>query len=173
MRLTTTWRLIASAAIALGCLTASAAATPPYDVNAFVGRWKIDLSRTSMGRGNLTRSATFTFIFVPQPAGLRLDIYENYPQSLPTRSSAIIPDRRTHTCESSGGCQTVGGVASEQSYAYFPIDPHLMIRVFYTRGQVTEYTSYAVSTDGKTFTMISWGAENPEKENIQVFDRQS
>ena len=163
-------QLMACAAIAIGSW--ASAATPPGP-NAFVGRWQIDLSRTHLGRGNLTRSSTFTFIFVPQAAGLRLDIYENYPQSLPTRSASIVPDGRAHGCESAAGCQTVGGVASEQSYAYFQIDPHVLIRVFYTQGKVTEYTSYAVSTDDKTFTMISWGAENPEKQNIQVFDRRS
>jgi hypothetical protein len=142
-------------------------------LSAFVGRWQIDSARTSLRRGNLSRSATFTFIFVPQGAGLKLDIYENYPQSMPTRSATIVPDRHKHGCENPKGCQTVGGDPAEQSYAYFQIDPHLLIRVFYTRDVVTEYTTYAVSADGKTFTLISWGSDDPEKQNIQVFDRKT
>jgi hypothetical protein len=163
--------VVATAAALWTASPAVMAAQPDGDLSAFIGRWQINPARTHMGRGNLTRSSTFTFIFASQTNGLRLDIYENYPQSLPTRSAAIVPDRRRHGCASTTGCQTVGGVPAEQSYAYFEIDPHMLIRVFYTQGKVTEYTSYAVSTDGKTFTMISWGAEKPEKENIQVFDR--
>jgi hypothetical protein len=143
------------------------------DLSAFVGRWKIDLSRTHMGRGNLTsRAATFTFLFSKVDAGLNMDTYTEYPQPAPSRSNLIVPDGKPHTCQTSTGCLTVGGNAADQSFAYFQIDSHMLMRVFYIKGAVSEYTSYAVSSDGKTFTMIAWGAEAPDRENIQVFDKQ-
>ena len=153
--------------------SASGFAQSGNDVSAFLGRWKIDLTRTHMNRGNLTtRSPTFTFVFRMKNDVLTIDTYSEYPQPAPTRSNPIIPDGKQHTCETSTGCLTVGGNAAEQSYAYYQIDSHFLMRVFYVKGQVNEYSTYAVSADGKTFTMIAWGAEAPGRQNIQVFDKQ-
>ena len=144
------------------------------DLSAFVGRWKIDLNRTQMNRGNhITRSNTFTFIFEPSETGLTMHTYAQYPQAAPDRSNPIIPDQKIRTCETRTGCLTIGGNPAEQSYAYYQIDSHLLMRAFYIKSAVTEYSTYSVSADGKTFTMIAWGAESPDKQNIQVFDRQS
>ena len=148
-------------------------AQPAGDMSAFVGRWQIDLSRTHMGRGNIaSRAATFTFVFAPTSAGLNMDTYERYPLPAPSRSALIVPDGKPHTCQISTGCLTVGGNPAEQSYSYFKIDAHMLMRVFYIKGAVSEYTTYALSADGKTFVMIAWGAEAPDRQNIQVFDKQ-
>lgn len=154
-------------------LSAFCRAQSTYDLNAFVGRWQIDQTRTHMGRGNIVkRSPTFTFVFTPADEGLNMDTYSEYPQAAPTRSAALVPDRKPRTCQTSTGCLTVGGNPAEQSYAYFQIDSHMLMRVFYVKSEVSEYTTYAVSADGKTFTMIAWGAEAPDRQNIQVFDKQ-
>ena len=168
-------RFVAAALSAVVFLApgAFARAQSAGDLNAFVGRWKIDLGRTHMGRGNLTsRAATFTFVFSKADAGLNMDTYTEYPQPAPSRSNLILADGKPHECQTSTGCLTVGGNAAEQSFAYFQIDSHMLMRVFYIKGAVSEYTTYAVSADGKTFTMIAWGAEVPDRQNIQVFDKQ-
>ena len=74
---------------------------------------------------------------------------------------------------SKAACLTIGGDASEQSYVYHVIDAHFVIRMFYVKGQLTEYSTYAVSSDGKTFTLMSWSPETPYYQNIQVFEKQS
>lgn len=154
-------------------LTAPSRAQSNNDLSAFVGRWKIDLSRTYMNRGNnISRSPSFTFVFSPQSPGLKLDIYADYPQPAPTRSNPIVPDHKLRSCQTSTGCLTVGGNPTDQSFAYFQIDPHMLIRVFYEKGKVSEYSTYTVSVDGKTFTMIAWGAEAPDRQNVQVFEKQ-
>lgn len=159
-------------ALLLFALIPFASAQSTGDLSAFVGRWKIDLTRTHMNRGNnLTRSPTFTFVFAPQGSGLNMDVYDQYPQPAPTRSHLIVPDHTLRSCQTSTGCLTVGGNPAEQSYAYYQLDSHMLVRLFYLKGTISEYTTYAVSTDGKTFTMISWSAETPEQQNIQVFDR--
>jgi hypothetical protein len=165
-------RLIVGSALCLHSL--AAVGQKGDDLNAFVGRWKIDLSRTHMNRGNnITRSDSFTFIFQPSENGLTMQVYAQYPQPAPTRTSTIIPDQQIRPCASAGGCLTVGGNPAEQSYAYYQIDSRLLLRVFYLKGEASEYSTYAVSADAKTFTMIAWGAEAPDRQNIQVFDRQA
>jgi hypothetical protein len=48
----------------------------------------------------------------------------------------------------------------------------MLMRLFYIKGKISEYSTYAVSTDGRTFTLISWSPETPEFQNIQVFEKQ-
>jgi hypothetical protein len=158
-------------------LAASVSAQEAGDLGAFVGRWQINPGKTKMGRvgpdGHTTvRSPTFTWIFSADGTGLRWDIYAEYPQPAPTRSMALVPDGKLRPCKVKGSCLSTGGDAREQTYAHFRMDSHMLARIFYTNGKVTEYNTYAVSADGKTFTTISWSPENPEYQNIQVFDRQ-
>lgn len=180
----TTW-IIAAAMIATCAAVAAGAASPAStttaaatnDLGAFVGRWLINAAKTKMGRigpnGQATvRSPTFTWVFTAEGPGLRWDIYAEYPQPAPTRSMALIPDGKLRPCLVKGSCLSTGGDAKDQTYAHFRTDPHLLTRVFYVNGQVTEYNTYAVSTDGRTFTTISWSPADPEHQNIQVFDRQ-
>jgi hypothetical protein len=165
------------AGIILWACAAASGAQSVNDLSTFVGRWQIDLSRTKMGRmgpngKNLVRSPTFTFVFATEGEGLRMDVYSEYPGQAPSRTTPIIPDQKPRPCENKNGCQTVGGDPKEQTFTYFRIDSHLLGRIFYINGEPAEYTTYAVSGDAKTFTMITWSAETPQYQNIQVFERQ-
>jgi hypothetical protein len=159
-------------------LSLPACAQTAKDLSAFVGRWQIDLSKTRMGRfgpsgQNMVRAASFTFIFEPEKHGLLIHVYEKYPQPAPTRTMNINLNGKLHSCENAAvACLTVGGDAAEQSYAYHKVDSHMLVRLFYLKGSISEYSTYAVSTDGKSFTMMSWSAETPEYQNIQVFEKQ-
>jgi hypothetical protein len=163
---------------ALVVLTAGMAnADPVVDLSAFVGRWQLDPARTHMGRfgpdgKNMVRSPTFTFVFVAEGANLQNNVYAEFPQPAPTRTMSLIPDGKPHACESQAACLTVGGNREEQSYIYRAIDSHYLARLFRINGRVTEYSTYAVSADGRTFTLISWSAETPHYQNIQVFEKQ-
>ncbi len=46
-------------------------------------------------------------------------------------------------------------------------------RLFWIKGKPYDYSTMCVSTDGKTLTLISWGPETPQYQNIQVFDKQT
>jgi hypothetical protein len=177
-----TRRAIATVVVALS-LAVIALTTPPAaaatanDLDAFVGRWLINPEKTRMGRLGpngqpRTRANTFTWVFTADGAGLRWDIYAEYPLPAPTRSMALIPDGKVRPCLVNGSCLSTGGEARDQSYAHFKTDTRFLTRVFYSKGQIVEYNTYTVSNDGKVFTTISWSPANPERQNIQVFDRQ-
>ena len=147
------------------------------DLSAFAGRWQMNAAKTKMGRfgpngKNISRGPTFTWIFTPEGPGLRMDVYYEYPQLAPTRSMTMIADGKQRPCEGKAPCLTTGGNPKEQFYAYSLIEPRMVARLFYDKGQIVEYCTYAVSQDGKTFTSISWSPETPEYQNIQVFDKQ-
>jgi hypothetical protein len=168
---------VALAAVLIGSAVPYAGAAATHDLSAMLGRWQINPLKTHMGRAgpngnNLVRSSTFTFVFGPAPHGLLINVYEKYPQPAPSRTMEIVPDEKQHRCVSKEACQTVGGDAEQQSYAYHQVNAHLLVRLFYVKGQISEYTTYAVSADGETFTMISWSPETPYYQNIQVFDKQ-
>jgi hypothetical protein len=173
----------AAVAVAIGfglCAFApSATAQSQNDLSAFVGRWQMNAAKTKMGRmgptgQNIVRANTFSWVFTPDGPGLRMDVYTEYPQPAPTRTMTLIPDGKVRSCDASNttACLTRGGDPREQTYVYHHIDPHMVVRVFYIKGEVYEYSHYTVSKDGKTFTSVSWGPETPEFHNIQVFDKQ-
>jgi metallo-beta-lactamase class B len=147
------------------------------DLSAFVGRWQMNAAKTKMGRfgpnaKNISRGPTFTWTFTPDGPGLRMDVYYEYPQPAPTRTMTMVADGKQHPCEGQAPCLTTGGNPKEQFYAYYPIESRMVARLFYDKGKIVEYCTYAVSQDGKTFTSISWSPETPEYQNIQVFDKQ-
>jgi hypothetical protein len=147
-------------------------------LSAFAGRWQMNAEKTKMGRfgpngQNIQRKPTFSWKFTPEGSGLRMDVYNEYPLPAPTRSMTMIADGKARQCTGPAPCLTTGGDPKEQTFAYFPINSRMVARLFYTKGEVTEYSTYAVSTDGKTFTAISWSPETPEYQNIQVFEKQS
>ena len=167
----------AAAALALGIGASSASAQAAKDLEAFAGRWQMNAAKTHMGREgpngpNIKRDPTFTWLFTPTSYGLRMDVYSKYPLPAPTRSMMVNADQKQHPCMGPGPCLTTGGDPKKQFYAYYVIDPHMVGRVFWDDGKVVEYSTYAVSSDGKTFTCVSWSPETPEYQNIQVFDKQ-
>ncbi len=168
--------IVMAVGIALAASVPTAIAASANGLEAFVGRWQMNVSKTKMGRmgptgKNIVRAPTFTWVFTPDGRGLKMDVYSEYPQPAPTRTMTVIVDQKARPCLSQT-CLTTGGDPKEQTYAYYKMDSHMLSRLFYTRGQVVEYSSYAVSMDGKTLTIISWGPETPEYQNIQVFDKQ-
>jgi hypothetical protein len=170
-------RYAAVALIALGLATSAAPAQAKGDLSAFAGKWVVNLGKTKMGRmgpngKNLARDPTFTWIFTPEGGGLRMDVYEKYPQPAPTRTMTLITDAKERGCRSDGSCLTTGGNAKDQTYRYWQMDDRMLARLFYVKGKVDEYSTYAVSTDGKTLTIVSWSPDTPEWQNIQVFDKQ-
>jgi metallo-beta-lactamase class B len=163
--------------IAQAASAQAASAQSGSRLDAFVGRWQMNAAKTKMGRmgptgKNLVRSPTFTWIFTPEGPGLRMDVYAEYPLPAATRTMTMIADGKPRPCEGPAPCLTTGGDPKDQSYTYYPIESRMVARLFYDKGQVVEYSTYAVSPDGKTFTSISWSPETPEYQNIQVFDKQ-
>ena len=169
------WRTLLAAIAVFTCGAAASAAAG--DLGALVGRWQLDPARTHMGRygprgQNMVRDPTFTFIFSPDPQGLKIAVYAKYPQPAPDRTMLLVPDGKIHACLDKAACLTVGGEASEQSYVYHQIDARFLVRSFYIKGKIAEYSTYGVSADGNTFTMMAWSPETPYWQNIQVFTKQ-
>src|SRR6266568_8216013 len=148
------------------------------ELSAFIGRWQNNTAETKLNRTgpngkNTPRGATYTFILADHDQGLHLDVYNEYPQPTPSRSMDIVTDRAEHPC--TGSCIEAGGAhsksASVQTYAYYPINSHMMARLGYTDGKISEYLIYAVSSDGKTLSMINWNPETPNWQNMYIFNR--
>jgi hypothetical protein len=143
----------------------------------FVGKWKINLAQSRMGVNGPNvvtppRAPTFTWIFTPRDYGLQMDVYTEYPLPAPTRTLMINPDGRIRPCQTVQPCLPSGGDPKQQSYAYHKMDDHMISRLFYVKGQITEYDTYAVSKDGKTLVIVAWHAPTPQYQNVQVFDKQ-
>lgn len=170
--------LLAAAAVALlGVGGSVSAQTAGGGLQAYVGTWKLNPSMTKMGvQGPSTptplRDPTFTWKFLPTAAGLQMDVYEKYPLPEPTRTLQIVPDGKIHPCTTPKPCLPSGGDPKEQSYAYHKVDGHMISRLFYVKGKIAEYDTYAVSADGKILTIVAWHAPTPEYQNVQVFDKQ-
>ncbi|MBC2666226.1 hypothetical protein H7F51_11925 [Novosphingobium flavum] len=165
-------------ALILGtALTIATPALAAPDLGALYGRWQIDLARTEMnrfgpGKPQIVRSPTFTFVFAREGDHAVNHVYAQWPQPAPSRSMTMKADGKRQPCQVPTGCQTWGGNAAEQGYEYHALAPRLLMRVFYDKGEPAEYTTYAVSEDGQTFTMIAWSAATPYWQNRQVFTRQ-
>jgi hypothetical protein len=160
----------------LAALVAMTTARAANDLSAFVGRWTIDLQRTRMerfgpGGQNMVRPPTYTFIFAADGPNLKQSIYGQYPKSKPDRVLAVITDDKPHLCDDPVSCLSTGS-SREQSFIYQQIDSHLLVRIFSVKGQIDEYSTYAVSSDGQTFTLVTWSPATPFWQNVQVFDKQ-
>jgi hypothetical protein len=174
MRVTCGWLSVVCASLACA-LPALSAGTP--DLSALVGRWQLDPSRTHMERfgpdgRNMVRDPTFTLIFSPSSQGLKIEVFGKYPQSAPDRTMLLIADGKAHACQDEAACLTAGGDPADQTYIYHAIDARFVVRSFYVKNVIAEYSTYGVSADGNTFTMIAWSPETPYWQNIQVFTRQ-
>lgn len=164
-------------AVSLSMPGTTAMAQSPADLDAFMGTWKINPAKTKMGRNgpdapNILRSTTFTFKFVPDGKGVRMDVYAEDAQPSPTRMARVVTGGVVLPCESKDSCLTAGGDPKEQTYAWYKVDDHVLARLFWVKGKPYDYSSMCVSTDGKTLTLISWAPETPQYQNIQVFDKQ-
>ena len=167
---------VAAAALAIG---GPASAQGAAGLMAFAGKWRFNpqLSRLerfggAAGTNNIQRDPTFTWVFTPKNYGLQFDVYAKYPQPEPTRTMTVNPDAKPHPCGDVKPCLTTGGNHKEQTYTYWKIDDRVLARLFYEKGKVVEYSSYAVSADAKRLVIDSWSPESPEFHNFQVFDKQ-
>ena len=168
---------VATAAVALSLTGSSLAQTAGGGLQAYVGTWRLNPAKTKMGvNGPSTptplRDPTFTWIFTPESYGVLMNVYTKYPQAKPDRVLKINPDGKIHPCETKEPCLPSGGDPKDQAYAYHKIDGHMISRLFYVKGKIAEYDTYAVSQDGKTLTIVAWHAPTPEYQNVQVFDKQ-
>jgi hypothetical protein len=146
----------------------------PNDLSAFVGRWQINAAKSRLmkygpnGKNEL-KSATYTFVFTSVGPGLKLDAYNENLQPAPSRSIAVLLDRKPHPCT---GICVVPGVQPGQTYTFFPIDPHFFARTTVVNSKTIEFLTYTLSTDGKTLTMITSSADTPEWQSSYVFEKQ-
>jgi hypothetical protein len=153
------------------------AQTAAAGLQPFIGTWTLNPSKTHMGVNGPSiptplRDPTFTWMFTAKEFGLQMDVYEKYPLPAPTRTLMINPDGKIRRCETVKPCLPSGGDPKEQSYAYHKMDDHMISRLFYVKGEIAEYDTYAVSQDGKTLVIVAWHSPTPEYQNVQVFDKQ-
>lgn len=168
---------LAISAVASGFAGSAVAQTAAAGLQPFIGKWTLNPAKTRMGVNGPTRPTplrdpTFTWIFTPHESGLRMDVYQTYPLPTPTRTLLINPDGKIRPCQTVQPCLPSGGDPKQQSYAYHRMDDHMISRLFYVQGEITEYDTYAVSKDGKTLVIVAWHAPTPEYQNVQVFDKQ-
>ena len=162
------------AAMLAGPATGAASERP---MAAFAGVWKMDAARSKMeragpGGAQTVRSDSFTWVFRPVGRGMELDIYHAYPAPAPSKVMAVVTDGQFHPCRMDESCLSTPGDPKEQSFAFRQVDARMATRVFRIRGQISEYNSYSLSADGRTFVAISWSPATPEYRNFQVFERQ-
>lgn len=159
--------------LALG-VKESAVAQQPEDLSAFAGRWQMNPTNTKLLKyglhgKNKERSDTYTFVFTPAGNGLKYEVYNQFPQPSPSRSILIIPDRKARLCD--GAC-VIPGVQPGQTYTYYAIDPHMLVRSTIVAGKVIEFNTYAVSVDGKKLSMITFSTDTPEWQDVYSFEKQ-
>ncbi len=156
----------------------SASAQSESDLSGFVGRWQINLSKTILNRKGpnakyTPRPATYTNVFSVQGQNLKMDVFNQYPQAAPNRSTNIVADEKERVCKA--GCLE-GAIASDESrvetHAYFKIDSHMLVRLTHLNGKVSEYMAFGLSTDGKTMTQVIWSPETPEWQSVYVYDKE-
>ena len=128
------------------------------------GRWMMDQTKSVNNR--LGDHATFPTqhvrILAPEGDGLR-NTLANSPTSPPQYSYSGTFDGKDHADP-----RTPGG---DQTLAHWHLAPDLIVRLQKTNGKASEWVIYAVSSDGKIFTSISWAPDNPELQDVQVFTR--
>lgn len=143
-----------------------------------IGAWQIDLSKTKLnregpGHPGTPRSSTFTWIFTHENEGFRMSVYSSYPSPAPVRSFFFRMDGKDYPCLQERSCYAEGGSGKGETIAYLKISPYLLARLAKTNGQMGEYVTYAISSDGKVLSIVSWSPETPEYHNVQVFNRQN
>ncbi|MBZ5660353.1 MAG: hypothetical protein LAO08_08080 [Acidobacteriia bacterium] len=141
-----------------------------------IGTWRINLAKSSFGRngpGTVTMhpSDTWTWIFAKEKDGLKFSNYPTYPSPKPARSFVLIADGKDYPCVEKMSCFE-SGTSEGETLSFTRINPYFFIRVGKRNGEVKEFVSYAISSDGKVYTVTAWSPETPEYQNVFVFDRQ-
>ena len=169
--------MVMTAGVFLVASTLHLNAQAATDLSGFVGRWQINLSKTTQNRKGpnakyTSRAATYTNVISVQGQDLKMDVFNQYPQAAPNRSTNIVTDEKERICKA--GCLE-GAIASDDSrvetHAYFKIDSHMLVRLTHLNGKVSEYMAFGLSTDGMTMTQVLWSPETPEWQSVYVYDK--
>ena len=128
------------------------------------GRWMMDQTRSVNNRGgdHATFPTQHVRILAPEGDGLR-NTMANSPTAAPQYSYAASFDGKDHPDPRTPG--------KDQTLAHWHLAPDLIVRQQKTDGKTSEWVIYTVSSDGKTFTSISWAPSNPDLQDVQVFTR--
>ena len=128
------------------------------------GTWQMDVAKSFSHRAD--ESPTFATqhmrILAPDGDGLRNSLYMT-PTSAPSYSYSAKLDGIDHPDPLPGG--------KDRTLAHWHLAPDLIVRLQKKDGKPSEWVIYAVSSDGQTFTSISWVPNHPELQDIQVFTR--
>jgi hypothetical protein len=128
------------------------------------GKWMMDQTKSVNNRrgDHATYSTQHVRILAPEPDGLR-NTLSNSPTLPPTYSYSGTFDGKDHADPRTPG--------KDQTLAHWRIAPDLIVRLQKTNGKPSEWMIYTVSSDGKTFTSLSWVPSNPELQDVEVFTR--
>ena len=128
------------------------------------GTWKMDQTKSVNNRrgDHATYSTQHVRILAPEPDGLRNTV-ANSPTLPPAYSYSGTFDGKDHADPRTPG--------KDQTLAHWRIAPDLIVRLQKTNSKPSEWVIYTVSSDGKTFTSISWVPSNPELQDVEVFTR--
>lgn len=151
-------------AVALLLVYARAAGQAPNSGDPIFGTWKMDQAKSFSHRADEepTFSTQHTRILAQDgDDGLRNTLI-NGPGTPPAYSYAAKVDGKEYP-DPRG--------RKDQTMTHWRLGPDLIVRLVKTNGKPSEWAIYAVSSDGKTFTSVSWLPANPELQDFQVFTR--
>ena len=145
-------------------LAASAFGQGARSADPIFGRWMMDQTRSVNNRnGDHAKFPTqHVRILAPEAGGVRNTLADS-PTSSPTYSYAAPFDGKDHPDSRTPG--------KDQTLAHWHLAPDLIVRLQKTDGKASEWVIYTVSSDGKTFTSISWAPGKPDLQDVQVFTR--
>ena len=128
------------------------------------GKWMMDQTRSVNNRGgdHATFPTQHVRILAPEGNGVR-NTLANTPTSSPQYSYSAPFDGKDHA--------DPRFPARDQTLAHWHLAPDVIVRKQITDGKTSEWVIYTVSSDGRTFTSISWAPSNPELQDVQVFTR--
>jgi hypothetical protein len=156
--------VVATAAMTLVFADYRASAQTPRSVDPIFGRWLMDQTKSVNNRGgdHATFPTQHVRVLAPEANGVRNTLFDS-PTSSPNYSYAAPFDGKDHPDPRTPG--------KDQTLAHWHLAPDLIVRQQKTDGKTSEWVIYTVSSDGKTFTSISWVPSKPELQDVQVFTR--
>jgi hypothetical protein len=128
------------------------------------GKWMMDQTKSVNNRrgDHATYPTPHVRILAPEGNGLR-NTLSNSPTLPPSYSYSGPFDGKDHPDPRTPG--------KDQTLAHWRLAPDLIVRLQKTDGKASEWVIYTVSSDGKTFTSVSWVPSNPELQDVEVFTR--
>ena len=132
--------------------------------NPRIGNWKLNLAKSTYSPGPAPRSSTFNFQMEGQ--NLKNTVEGIDAEGKPTKAVFIhIYDGKPYP--------TTGGAGFDSS-AYTPVDANIVKFTRMNAGKVIQSGSHVLSSDGKTFTVITTGTgpNGREINNFAVYEKQ-